>query len=667
MHKIHTISLIFAFIMGGLLICLITPLSSIGKPNLSNVFFTTSDTNRENTPQTAYALDNPTPLPQMVYNFPTPMNVYLQQDYEGSYQNPTIATTPINTTNPNWDIYQESSFSSVQVNIEYFKLNLEPSTQIVEDNLNNVLLSVSSSEEVYCSFMAPEFAATLSGIEMYLAGGSQAIINIGIYPAKVSGSSIVPDVSQTPQMWTNAVGDSLTSQNAIQSISGGENSPILTPNAEYFLQITSVNTVDLGTVKTPTPNSVCLVNNGAGIAPLTINGQSVDLDLELQFNPIYNYVNPADVALTVSNPSNSGLTISTIISNTTTTSGVYSFSDSSAGAYSFANYAPNNYINYTFGWMNLGGLDLNIIPCTYGTSNAESLTYFYNNTITVTYTQGFPNGASNNFILWTINGTWNMFLSGAGYVNPLIKFDRIDEGHWSTTPAAVGVEPAGTGNWYWGQDLTNAVAAADSQDSSQIVIPTGYCENGEWVLQFDTSNAVIYVMTDQYGSSQPLQPISGLYVDLPTDIEVTFGNTGPYPMLSWYFLSGLGNSSVTQDDLTHLQYAGRYISESFTYNTYRQLGYGYVLLLVEITDDMHFPTGLGYLSLYFYPQLQIVLDFPNPFHCIRNGQTMTVNGHVIDGRNTPVDNFPIEITDPASGKVITVTQTNSQGEFQYFV
>ena len=142
---------------------------------------------------------------------------------------------------------------------------------------------------------------------------------------KLSGSSIVPDVSQTPQMWTNAVGNSLHSQNPIQSISGGENSPILTPNAEYFLQITSVNTVDLGTVKTPTPNSVCLVNNGAGIASLTINGQSVDLDLELQFNPIYNYVNPADVALTVSNPSNSGLTISTIISNTTTTSGVYSF------------------------------------------------------------------------------------------------------------------------------------------------------------------------------------------------------------------------------------------------------------------------------------------------------------------------------------------------------
>ena len=78
---------------------------------------------------------------------------------------------------------------------------------------------------------------------------------------------------------------------------------------------------------------------------------------------------------------------------------------------------------------------------------------------------------------------------------------------------------------------------------------------------------------------------------------------------------------------------------------------------------MHFPTGLGYLSLYFYPQLQIVLDSPNPFHCIRNGQTMTVNGHVIDGRNTPVDNFPIEITNPASGKVITVTETNSQGKF----
>ena len=37
MHKIHTISLIFAFIMGGLLICLITPLSSIGKPNLSDL------------------------------------------------------------------------------------------------------------------------------------------------------------------------------------------------------------------------------------------------------------------------------------------------------------------------------------------------------------------------------------------------------------------------------------------------------------------------------------------------------------------------------------------------------------------------------------------------------------------------------------------------------
>ena len=120
----------------------------------------------------------------------------------------------------------------------------------------------------------------------------------------------------------------------------------------------------------------------------------------------------------------------------------------------------------------------------------------------------------------------------------LLNLIALMKGIGMHCPAAVGVEPAGTGNWYWGQDLTNAVAAADSQDSSQIVIPTGYCENGEWVLQFDTSNAVIYVMTDQYGSSQPLQPISGLYVDLPTDIEVTFGNTGPYPMLSWYFLWG---------------------------------------------------------------------------------------------------------------------------------